>query len=64
MLSLDPFHLLAVTVKLGQTTLVSWSNWAIAAVAVGAIFLWKLNGSWLILGGATVGWLLSALGLT
>jgi len=61
---LDPFHLLAVTVTLGQTTLLSWSNWAIAAAAVGAIFLWKLKGSWPILGGATVGWLLSALDLT
>jgi chromate transporter len=56
--------MLAVTVKLSQTALVSWSNWAIAVAAVGAIFLWKLNGFWLILGGATLGWLLSALGLT
>ena len=56
--------MLAVILKLGQTTLVSWPSWVITAAAVVAIFCWKLNGIWLILGGATVGWLLSALGLT
>jgi chromate transporter len=54
--------MLAVVVKLGQTTLISLPAWLIAMAAVGVNFFWKVNATWLILGGATVGWVLSVLG--
>jgi chromate transporter len=55
--------MLAVIVKLGQTTLVNWPTSLIAIASAAAAFRWRLNGFWLVLGGATAGWLLSALGL-
>jgi chromate transporter len=54
--------MLAVIVKLGQTTLTGFSAWLIAMAALGVSFLWKVNATWLILGGAAVGWILSVLG--
>jgi len=54
--------MLAVVVKLGQTTLAGFPAWLIALAALGVSFRWKVNGTWLILGGAAVGWLLSVLG--
>jgi chromate transporter len=54
--------MLAVVVKLGQTTLTAWPAWLIAMAALGVSFLWKVNATWLILGGAAVGWILSVLG--
>jgi chromate transporter len=54
--------MLAVIVKLGQTTLTGWPAWLISMAALGVSFLWKVNATWLILGGAAVGWILSVLG--
>ena len=49
-------------VKLGQTTLTGLPAWIITIAALGVSFLWKVNATWLILGGATIGWILSVLG--
>ena len=54
--------MLAVVVKLGQTTLTGFPAWIIAVAALGVSFRWKVNATWLILGGAAVGWGLSLLG--
>ncbi len=54
--------MLAVIVKLGQTTLTGFPAWLITMAALGVSFRWKVNATWLILGGATVGWILSVLG--
>jgi chromate transporter len=54
--------MLAVVVKLGQTTLTGFPAWLIAVAALGVSFRWKVNATWLILGGAAVGWVLSVLG--
>jgi chromate transporter len=56
--------MLAVVVKLGQTTLTGFPAWLIALAALGVSFRWKVNATWLILGGAAVGWVLSVLGYT
>ncbi len=52
--------MVAVTAKLAQTTLTGWPAWVIALAAAVAGLRWKANAAWLVLGGATVGWLLSA----
>jgi chromate transporter len=54
--------MLAVVVKLGETTLTGFPAWLIALAALVVSFRWKVNATWLILGGATVGWVLSVLG--
>jgi chromate transporter len=54
--------MLAVVVKLGQATLTGFPAWLIALAALGVSFRWKVNATWLILGGAAVGWVLSVLG--
>ena len=48
----------AVTVKLSVSTLTSWPAWIIALAAAGAGLRWKVNATWLVLGGAVVGRLL------
>jgi chromate transporter len=54
--------MLAVIVKLGQATLTGWPAWVISMAALVVSFLWKVNATWLILGGAAVGWILSGWG--
>jgi chromate transporter len=54
--------ILAVVVKLSQMTLTGIPAWLIAVAALGVSFRWKVNATWLILGGAVVGWILSVLG--
>ena len=54
--------MLAVVVKLVQTTLTGLPAWLIALTALGVSFRWKINATWLILAGAAVGWGLSTLG--
>ncbi|MHB0857860.1 MAG: chromate efflux transporter [Anaerolineae bacterium] len=51
----------AVMLKLGQTTLVTWQGWLIAALAAGISLRWRLNSAFLVLGGAVVGWALAQL---
>ena len=52
--------LLVVTLRLIETTLFDWQTWTIALVATGVGLYWKINPSWLVLGGAIAGILLSA----
>jgi chromate transporter len=48
----------AVTVKLSVSTLTTWPAWVIALAAAGASLHWRLNATWLVLGGAVIGRLL------
>jgi chromate transporter len=50
----------AVTVKLTQATLTSWPAWLIALATAVAGLRWSVNAAWLVLGGALIGWALSA----
>lgn len=50
----------AVTVKLSATALTGWPAWLIALVAAGAGLRWRINAAWLVVGGAILGWGLSA----
>jgi chromate transporter len=52
----------AVTVKLSRATLTGWPAWIIALAAAVVGLRWKINASWLVFGGAILGWLLSAAG--
>ncbi len=47
-----------VTVRLGLAVLDGWIPWLIFALAAGAVFRFKLNAAYLVLGGAALGWLL------
>ncbi len=49
----------SVTVKLGRAALTSWPAWVIAALAAVVGLRWKLNSTWLVLGGALMGWALA-----
>ncbi len=53
----------AVTAKLALTTLVAWPPVLIAVVAIAMALLWKVNATWLVLGGAALGWVLHITGL-
>lgn len=49
----------AVTVKLGQATLIAWPAWLIAVAATLIGLRWKVNLVWVVVGGGVLGWLLS-----
>lgn len=51
--------MVAVTIQLGMSTLVSWPAWIIALVAAVLALRFKVNAAWLVLGGAVLGWLLA-----
>jgi chromate transporter len=48
----------AVTVKLSVSTLATWPAWVIALAAAAAGLYWRVNATWLVLGGAVIGRLL------
>ncbi len=45
----------AVTVLLGRTSLVDWLTVGLALLALVLLWRWRLNPTWLVLGGAAVG---------
>jgi len=49
----------AVTLRLGGASLTSWPAWVIALGAAAVGLRWRVNTAWLVLGGASAGWLLS-----
>jgi chromate transporter len=51
--------MLSVTLMLSATALVSWYSWVILTVSVMLIILTKTNTTWILLGSAAAGWLLS-----
>jgi chromate transporter len=51
----------AVTIELGQASLVDWPTIAIAIVSLALLLRFKLNTTWLIAGGAVAGTLVSIL---
>ncbi|MBN1261537.1 MAG: chromate transporter, partial [Anaerolineae bacterium] len=51
--------MIAVVFRLGQSTLVDWRAWVIAALSAGLVFgLKKVNTVWIVLGSALAGYLL------
>lgn len=51
--------MVAVTIELGLSTLVTWPAWVIALATAVLALRFKINAAWLVLGGAVLGWLLS-----
>ena len=51
--------MLAVLVTLTQNTLTDWTSALIAILAIIAVFRFQLNSVWIVLGGATVGFILA-----
>lgn len=49
--------MLVVTVELGIAVLTSWIPWVIFALSLVAVFRFKLNAVYLVLGGAVLGWI-------
>jgi chromate transporter len=52
-----------VTIELGRAALVDLGSWSIGIVSAIVLVRYNLNATWLILGGATLGYLLRATGL-
>jgi chromate transporter len=50
--------MVAVTIRLGMDTLITWEAWVVAILATIAAFVFRLSSVWIILGGAVVGYLL------
>lgn len=51
----------AVTVQLGQAALIDLPTLILFALSVGLLFRFRANSTWLIIGGALAGWLMSQL---
>jgi chromate transporter len=50
--------MLVVALRLARTAVVDWAALLISCVSLLLLLRWKLNATWLIVGGAVVGWLL------
>ena len=55
--------MIVVTIQLGRAALVDVPTVVLAAVAAVLLVRFKLNATWLVLGGAAAGWATHALGL-
>ena len=44
-----------VTVQLGRAALIDWLTVAVTAASAVALFTWRVNATWLVLGGAVIG---------
>lgn len=54
-----------VTAQIGRTALVDLPTVILALLSAALLLRWKVNSTWLVLGGATLGWLLhTARGVT
>jgi chromate transporter len=53
-----------VSVQLGRAALVDWLSAGIALLAALLLVRYRVNATWLVLGGAALGWAARALGLT
>ena len=53
--------MLAVTIQMGATVLVSWPAWVIALAAAVVVLRFRVNAAWVVLGGAPVGYPLGLL---
>ena len=51
--------MVAVTIELGVSTLVTWPAWVIVTLAAVLALGFKMNAAWIVLGGAILGWMLS-----
>ncbi|GAB4198337.1 MAG: chromate efflux transporter [Roseiflexaceae bacterium] len=49
-----------VAARLAGSILIGWQPWTIAAIAATLHLRWQISPGWLVLGGALVGWLLTA----
>ena len=49
-----------VTITLARDTLRAWPMWVIAVVSLAALWRWKINPAWVVLGGGLAGILLAA----
>lgn len=54
--------MVAVTIQLGMSTLISWPAWTIALASAVVVVIFRVNAAWIVLGGAVLGWLLSGWG--
>jgi len=54
--------MVAVTIQLGVSTLITWQAWLIAALAAVAVVKFRINAAWLVLGGGVLGRLLLEIG--
>ena len=52
----------AVAISLGRATLIDGWSWALGLVSVALLLRFRVNATWLILGGAGLGVLLRGLG--
>lgn len=53
--------MLAVTIVLAQSTLVSASSWIIFLLATCVVLVWNLNAAWIVVSSAVLSWLFSFL---
>ena len=55
--------MVVVTAQLGRAALTDVPTWLLAAASAALLVRFKVNATWLVLGGAAAGWAVHALGL-